>query len=155
MSTIKDTSLTRPIDLSGRSWERRFGWLLASGAALAVLALFVHLPLESSKGRMHMAYYNLGNKFRELERFDEAIAAYRESLRETPRALSTHNNLALAYELAGRRREAIEAWRTVLLLSQRAGDRSRMQRAQRHLHALGTKAPPDVRETRRAPAAAP
>lgn len=110
--------------------------LAGAAIALALFAGFVHLPLESSEGRMHMAYYNLGNKFRELERWDEAIAAYRESLRLVPGAVSTHNNLAVAYELAGRRDEAIAEWTVVRELGLRQRDRGRVERADRHLETL-------------------
>ncbi len=111
-------------------------WLAGWGAVLALLSVLVHLPLESSEGRMHMAYYNLANKFRELERWDEAIVAYRQSLRLVPGAVSTHNNLALAYELGGRREEAIREWQVVAELGRRQHDRSRVERAERHLQAL-------------------
>ena len=110
--------------------------LALAAAALALLAFVVHLPLESSEGRMHMAWYNLANKYRELERWDEAIAAYQKSLAEVPGAISTHNNLALAYELGGRRDEAIRAWRHVLELARRQRDATRIERAERHIEAL-------------------
>jgi tetratricopeptide (TPR) repeat protein len=85
---------------------------------------------------MHMAWYNLGNKYRELERWDEAIEAYRRSLALVPGAVSTHNNLALAYELGGRREEAIREWQIVAELGRRQRDRGRVERAERHLEAL-------------------
>lgn len=116
--------------------DRALPKLAAAGVALALFAAFVHLPLESSAGRMHMAWYNLGNKYRELERWDEAIAAYHAALREQPNALSTLNNLALAYELGGRREEAIRTWRQVGQRAARTGDRLRSERAERHLQAL-------------------
>lgn len=111
-------------------------WLTGFCAALGVLVALVHLPLESSQGRMHMAWYNLGNKYRELERWDEAIEAYRRSLELVPGAVSTHNNLALAYELGGRREEAIREWQIVAELGRRQRDRGRVERAERHLEAL-------------------
>lgn len=122
----------------GESVQRR-EWR-ALGFALGLLATFaalVHLPLESSQGRMHMAYYNLANKYRELERWDEAIDAYQKSLRELPGAISTLNNLALAYELGGRREEAIATWRQVLVRARRNRDHMRVERANRHLESLG------------------
>ncbi len=111
--------------------------------ALLVLAGLVHLPLDPG-GRMHMAYYNLGNKFRELERWDEAVEAYRASLEENPQAISTQNNLALTLELAGRRDEAIEAWTRVGESAARLGDRVRMERAARHLTDLGFASEPQA-----------
>ncbi|MBY0398695.1 tetratricopeptide repeat protein [Myxococcota bacterium] len=115
---------------------RELRWLASTAAALALLAAFVHLPLESSAGRMHMAWYNLGNQYRELERWDEAIAAYQKSLSLVPGAISTRNNLALAYELAGRREEAIRAWRDVLARARQTRDALRIERALRHLQTL-------------------
>ena len=124
---------------SARAGEARSLALRVGG--LLMLAWVVHLPLDGG-GRMQMAYYNLGNKFRELERWDEAVEAYRDSLAENPHAISTHNNLALTFELAGRRGEAIEAWTRVGELAARLGDRTRMARAARHLAALGAVAGP-------------
>jgi tetratricopeptide (TPR) repeat protein len=119
-------------------------WLVGACAALAVLVALVHLPLESSEGRMHMAWYNLGNQYRELERWDEAIEAYRKSLVLVPGAVSTHNNLALAYELGGRREEAIREWQIVAELGRRQRDRGRVERAERHLEALRGATPADA-----------
>jgi len=103
--------------------------------AVLILGLFVQLPL-ASENRMHMAYYNLGNKYRILERWDEAIDAYHTSLEENPRALSTQNNLALTFELAGRNEEAIRAWMKAGTMARQIGNRSRMERAARHLRDL-------------------
>lgn len=115
---------------------RNLRGLALAAAAIALFAFVVHLPLESSAGRMHMAWYNLANKYRELERWDEAIAAYQQSLAEVPGAISTQNNLALAYELGGRRDEAIRAWGVVLELARRQRDATRIERAERHIEAL-------------------
>ncbi|MFO0688451.1 MAG: glycosyltransferase family 39 protein [Myxococcota bacterium] len=131
--------------------RRETGWLARTAIALAVLVVFVHLPLESSAGRMHMAWYNLGNKYRELERWDEAIAAYHASLRLVPDAISTRNNLALAYELGGHRDEAIGAWRDVLERARRSGDRLRVERAERHLAALEAPEVPEATDAAGAP----
>ena len=117
-------------------WADDRRWLAGWGVVLALLVALVHLPLESSEGRMHMAYYNLANKYRELERWDEAIDAYQKSLRLVPGAVSTHNNLALTYELGGRRDEAIREWQVVAEIGRRQGDRGRVERAKRHLQAL-------------------
>ncbi len=129
------------VRIADELWARNGRWLLGSVLALALLAALVHLPLESSEGRMHMAYYNLANKYRELERWDEAIAAYQKSLRLVPGAVSTHNNLALAYELGGRRPEAVREWQLVRELGLRQHDRLRVERADRHLRALESNEP--------------
>jgi len=120
------------VDLIDRLRDRDFRASAVRAVAIVILAFLVHLPL-ASENRMHMAYYNLGNKYRELERWDEAVEAYRDSLTENSRAISTQNNLALTFELAGRRDEAIEAWTTVGEMAASNRDRSRMERAARHL----------------------
>ena len=54
-----------------------------------------------------------------------------------PGFVSSRNNLALAYEGAGRREEAIEAWRGIFVWSVKNGAQGRAERAHRHLDALG------------------
>lgn len=124
------------VDLMDRLRRRDFRSSGLHAVAIGVLSILVQLPL-ASENRMHMAYYNLGNKFRELERWDEAVDAYRASLVENPRAISTQNNLALTFELAGQKQEAIEAWMKVGEMAAEIRDRERMERAARHLIELG------------------
>jgi tetratricopeptide (TPR) repeat protein len=133
------------IELLDRLQRREWRALGLGVMALIALAVVVQLPL-TSRNRLYMAWYNVGNKYRELERWDEAIEAYQASLRENPNAISTHNNLAVAYELGGRREEAIQAWRRVGSMAARSGDRLRMDRARRHLAELGASdgVPPPV-----------
>jgi tetratricopeptide (TPR) repeat protein len=103
---------------------------------------------------LYKAHFNVGNKYRALERWDEAIDSYGQSLSISPGFISAHNNLALAYEGADRLQEATETWRIVLAWSRKHGDTSRAERAVRHLQALGSdvsatagEAPADGRET--------
>ena len=105
-------------------------------AVLVFLAVLVHLPIPN-KQRMHMAYYNLANKYAALERWDEAFAAYHDSLAERASAIATHNNLAVAYERAGRLDDAIETWQHVYALARTRSDRVRIRRAAYHLRELG------------------
>ena len=84
-----------------------------------------------------MAYFNLANKYRDLERWDEAETAYRDSIRENPLSAAPHNNLAITYELSGQTEEAISTWITVGRMASRTGDHVRLERAARHLHELG------------------
>ena len=51
--------------------------------------------------------------------------------------ISSKNNLALAFEGAGRSSEAIEAWKRVLAWSVEHGDDKHRERATRHLGQLG------------------
>lgn len=125
-----------------RLWDvlraRRFRAAALAGAAVVALAALVHLPTGADS--LHMAWYNLGNKYLELARLDEAIASYEKAIAIRPRFVSSHNNLAIAYEQAGRTAEAIAAWQRVLAWSITNGDPARAARARQHLEALGAPA---------------
>jgi 4-amino-4-deoxy-L-arabinose transferase-like glycosyltransferase len=114
---------------------RRVRALAAAVIVWAGLIGLTHLPTGSDS--LHMAWYNLGNKYLELERWDDAIASFEKSIAIRPGFVSSHNNLAIAYERAGRRDEAIAAWRRMLAWSLEHGEAARAERARRHLAALG------------------
>ena len=121
----------------GVEWARarRFGALAAAALAALALTAVVHRPVREPS--LAMAYFNLGNKYRELARPVDAIGSYERALRIRPGFLSAVNNLALAYEEAGRRDAAIAAWRAVWNASVARGDARHRERAERHLEALG------------------
>jgi hypothetical protein len=104
------------------------------GAAFVALGL-AHLDLGSEN--LYMAYYNLGNKHRQLQQWDRAVESYQKSIAIKPTFISSHNNLALAYEDGEQRDDAAATWRTVLDLAVRRGDGRRAARARRHLEELG------------------
>jgi tetratricopeptide (TPR) repeat protein len=113
-----------------RRWQRvglAVGWLV-------VLALLVGRDMGDEN--LFMAYYNLGNKYRNLGRHEEAIASYDKSLAIAPGFISTHNNMALAYEEAGRQEEAIEKWRHVARWARDRNDSRHLETARRHLRDL-------------------
>jgi tetratricopeptide (TPR) repeat protein len=114
--------------------ERRYQTLGLAAGWLVVLAVIVHHDMGEEN--LYMAYFNLGNKYRELERYEEAIAAYERSLAIDPNYIGSHNNLALAYEGAGRNEEAIERWREVFRRAERMGSAPHVDRAARHLRNL-------------------
>lgn len=114
---------------------RRHRALTLAGIALIGLASLVHLP--TGEDSLHMAYYNLGNKYLELTRWDDAIASFEKSIAIRPGFISSHNNLALAYERAGRTPEAITTWQRVLAWSIAKGEPARAARARSHLAGLG------------------
>lgn len=122
--------------------EKNFRRLAVVAALLVTSVTLVHWPLVTGN-RLHMAWYNLGNKYQALDRHDEAIAAYHASLDELPSAISTHNNLALAYEDGGYVDEAITRWRHVLALARKIGSGRHVERAERHLRELGAVPTPD------------
>ena len=120
------------VDLMNRALRSEWKGLATRFAALFLLSIFVYWPLTSEK-RLHMAWYNLGNQFRTLERYEESINAYHQSLQINPVAISTHNNLALALEGSGDRGKAIESWSRVRQLASMRGDTTYIERADRHL----------------------
>jgi len=125
--------------LRARRWRR------AAGTALFALgcAGLVHLPL--AREDLSVAYYNLGNRYRELARWDPAIDAYRESIRRNPGYISAHNNLAIAYESSGMHdAEAIAAWQRVRVMAEASGLRRYVTRADRHLETLRARAGADA-----------
>ncbi len=101
---------------------------------LAVLSSVVHLDLTSEN--LHMAYFNLGNKYRALEQWDRAVESYDKSLRINPRLVATRVNLARSYEAGGRREEAIRSWRTALAWAEKYRDARSLSLAQKHLREL-------------------
>ena len=114
-----------------RRWKR-----LAGAASLLVAASFViHQPILRED--LSVAYYNLGNRYRDLEQWERAIDAYHESLRRNAGYISAHNNLAIAYERSGAHRaEAIEAWERVRALAVARNLERYVERADRHLRTL-------------------
>jgi tetratricopeptide (TPR) repeat protein len=117
--------------LRARAWRRA----ALAGVAVLAFAGVVHLPLGEDS--LHMAWFNLGNKYLELERWDDAVASFEKSLAIRPGFIGSYNNLAVAYEGAGRRDEAVATWQRVLAWSVSHGDGSRADRARRHLARLG------------------
>ena len=118
----------------GQQWRRLA--LPALGLVLAVV--FVRIPMGSDS--LHMAHYNLGNKYVQLGRQDEAIRSFERSIAIAPRFISSHNNLAIQLEKQGRTEEAIAAWRRVLALAEEQRDAKRYTRAARRLGRLGAPA---------------
>ncbi|MAJ59145.1 MAG: hypothetical protein CBC48_03555 [bacterium TMED88] len=123
------------VDLLNRALRSEWKGLATRFIALFVLSIFVYWPLTSEK-RLHMAWYNLGNRFRALERYEEAINAYHESLQISSGFISTHNNLALALEGSGDLAKAIQSWSRVRQLAVMQGNTRYIERADRHLSAL-------------------
>jgi len=121
-------------------WERirrRQTRALAIGlAGLGVAAVGVHLPL--SRENFALGYYEVGDRFAQLEQWDAAIEYFGRSLNRDPGAVTTWSRLALAYEARGdSHREAIHTWLRVLDLARRREYHLHAERAEQHLRALG------------------
>ncbi|HVN39897.1 MAG TPA: glycosyltransferase family 39 protein [Myxococcota bacterium] len=118
--------------------RRRAREIAAVTLALAALALAVNRPIE--RENLGIAWYNLANHYRDRGEYDRAIELYQRALVGVPGYLSAYNNLARTFEDAGRRDEAVTAWGVLLVLAQRQGSPQHVERAQRHLAALGASA---------------
>jgi 4-amino-4-deoxy-L-arabinose transferase-like glycosyltransferase len=115
---------------------RRFRELAVALATVALFGVAAHVNLVTPK--LAVAHYNLGNKYRTLEKWDLAIEQYRTALELDPGYIPTYNNLALVYEETGEhRREAIATWERVLRLGERLHLGAYVERARRHLAELG------------------
>ena len=124
------------IDLIRRIREADWRSATICVVCLALITGLVYWPMTSEK-RLHMAWYNLGNQFRQLGRFDESVEAYHASLSLNPYSISTHNNLAIAYEAMGNRDQAIETWTRVRSMGVARKSSVYIERAERHLTGLG------------------
>jgi tetratricopeptide (TPR) repeat protein len=103
---------------------------------LGFAAWLVHLPL--SRENLAMAYYRLGDRFAQLEKWDEAIEHFGRSLNRDPGAVSTWSHLALAFEGRGdSHRDAVHTWLRVLDLARHGDLHLHIERAEQHLRDLG------------------
>jgi tetratricopeptide (TPR) repeat protein len=121
-------------------WERLRGRRIRTFAiglaGLGFAAWLVHLPL--SRENLAMAYYRLGDRFVQLEQWDEAIEYFGRSLNRDPGAVSTWSHLALAFEARGdSHRDAVHTWLRVLDLARRQEFHLHAARAEQHLRDLG------------------
>jgi tetratricopeptide (TPR) repeat protein len=75
--------------------------------------------------RTGAAAYDLGSLFLELDRTEEAIAAFRASLKQAPQSAQTHNNLGIALGIQGRLDEAIDHFEQALKIQPGFADAER------------------------------
>jgi hypothetical protein len=115
--------------------QRKHALLGLAAAGLVVAAFVVHLNLTGSD--YSIAHYNLGNKYKDLEKWELAIEQYRHALELAPGYISTYNNLGLVYERSGRYPvEAVQTWRRVLAMARAQNLQHYVERAERHLREL-------------------
>jgi len=120
---------------------RRLRRIAIAVSLTAVFALGVHCPWRFAREDLSMAYYNLGNRYRDLEQWERAIGSYLESLRRRPSYLSAQNNLAIAYESTGQHDDdAIRIWEAILARARQQELSKYVDRAERRLRALRERA---------------
>jgi tetratricopeptide (TPR) repeat protein len=109
--------------------------VVLAGLAVALAGVWSHRPLE--RDDLSIAYYNLGNRYRELADWPRAIDNYRRVIEARPNFVSAHNNLALVYEASGDHDAlARTTWEHVRELGAAQGLPRYVERAERHLRAL-------------------
>jgi tetratricopeptide (TPR) repeat protein len=89
------------------------GALAAAGQHDEAIAEFHRAARLDSTGS---ADYDLGSLFLELDRTEEAIAAFRAALKRAPRSVQAHNNLGIALGIQGRLDEAIDHFKQALAI---------------------------------------
>jgi 4-amino-4-deoxy-L-arabinose transferase-like glycosyltransferase len=108
--------------------------------ALAVLAAALAgfwSHREVAREDLSIAYYNLGNRYKELADWPRAIESYQRVIQARPNFVSAYNNLALVYEATGDHDAlARVTWERVRELGAAQGLPQVSERAERHLRAL-------------------
>ena len=116
---------------------RSYAQVLPMLATLAAAVVVVHWPV-GERENLHMAHFNLANRYRALGRWELAARHYWNSLEWTDRYLPAYSNLALTYPESGtHRREAIVVWTHLLRIAERDGFPGYAERARNHLEELG------------------
>lgn len=97
-------------------------------------------PINQYERRNNVAdiHFKIGTEFHETNKFDDAIARYRQAINSDQRFGPAYVNLGLAYLGKGKRREAIHAFRGAV---QYADDQKSQQEAWYQLHQLSEVSP--------------
>jgi tetratricopeptide (TPR) repeat protein len=122
-------------ELWDRARARRARPLATAAAGLASLAILVHLPLVENP--LHMAHFNLANRYRAVERWELAADHYWRSVTLAQAYLPAFEQLALTYEDWGKRDEAVRIWQHLRDLATARNADTRAARAEQHLRSLG------------------
>ncbi|MCU0662038.1 MAG: glycosyltransferase family 39 protein [Myxococcota bacterium] len=134
LCVVAAVAVHRGIDaLHAKQWRTLIVFATALFAAVPV----VNLCLDDPQASQFMVAYNLGNRFRNQGKLEQAAQEYNRSLSLQPEYLPAHNNLALCLEgIPGQERSAIQQWRIVLEAGQSRGEALYIERARRHLLVL-------------------
>jgi len=97
---LKPDDITALSGLATVSMKRK-EFSTAESYWLKIVGLLDNTPTASKDPRLDSAYYGLGVTYMETKRFEEAVGAFKESLRITPSAADTHFQLSIAYGKLG------------------------------------------------------
>lgn len=114
--------------------QLRLGMMLLKSGEAATAVRILEQLVEFDPNS-HGAHISLGLAFQNLERFDEAVAAYRKALEIKPDSADAHNNLGIAFASQNQPKEAAIHFRRVLDL--RPNDASAYKNLGGALQAMG------------------
>ncbi len=124
---------------AGKIRERQMLPIGLAAGALALGIAVTQMDLTDETGGRFMVHYNLGNKFRQMEKIDRAVEEYERSIDLNPHYISSHHNLALMTErMPEHRARAVTAWERVLELGRKNKDSMYVDRARQHLRRLSS-----------------
>jgi adenylate cyclase len=120
-------AVSRKYDMAIEEGKRAIAMNPNSADAYAWLAMSLNHSgrseeaIESLKKAMRLspfppAYYFMqyGNAYRDTGQYEKAIAEHKKCLKLRPNSISAHLSMSITYALAGRYKEAREAWSEVL-----------------------------------------
>jgi 4-amino-4-deoxy-L-arabinose transferase-like glycosyltransferase len=131
------------VEIIDRVRERRTDVALWLAPAVVIAALSVYPWTRATYFQGADEYFNLGNEYKERERYREAVASYRKSLERREDYWRVHVNLAIALFHAGEFAESAQHYERVLELHPNWENRAQVERLLRRSreHARGRGAP--------------
>jgi 4-amino-4-deoxy-L-arabinose transferase-like glycosyltransferase len=94
---------------------RRSFWRLAAPASVVFVLSAVPWHPDYAM-QADNQYFNLGNEYFYVGRYDDAVKSYRRALKRLDRKAKIHHNLGITYKVLGRWPEAVAAFERVLEL---------------------------------------
>ncbi|MEZ4217858.1 MAG: tetratricopeptide repeat protein [Myxococcota bacterium] len=126
------------VDTADALRARHVRRVAARALALAALLVVAHLPIAPS--HLHVAHFNLANRYRARGDLERAVAHYEAALRIAARHLASIDALARTLEELGRRDRAIAGFRYLRDVARERGAAAWEAHANERLRALGADA---------------
>jgi len=100
---------------SSRPTRERGFWRLAipAGVVFVLSVIPWHPDYERQAANQ---FYNLGNEYFYVERYEDALGSYRRALEQLDSKAKVHHNMGVTYKVLGRWPEAVEAFERVVAI---------------------------------------